>query len=188
MRAKWYFTGLPCVHGHVAHRRTNNNVCVACEQMRRNFLPRGVTTHGLTGTTEHNIWCGIRRRCLNPNDGVYADYGGRGIRICERWSSFAKFLDDMGARPSSRHSIERRNNNGHYEPGNCYWATRLQQSRNRRGNVYLTYRGKTRCVTEWAERLELTAAAIRMRLRRGASPARALRTAAKQPSRGANHG
>lgn len=89
--------------------------------------------HGLTDTIEHRAWARIRRRCYSPNYHNYHYYGGRGIRVCERWDSFENFLADMGPRPGKGYSIERINNDGDYGPDNCKWATALEQSRNRRG-------------------------------------------------------
>ena len=100
-------------------------------------------THGLTGTPEHRVWIDMRTRCRNPNCASYPNYGGRGITICERWDDFALFLEDMGERPGPGYSIERRDNDSHYGPDNCYWATRLEQSRNRRKPQFRKPRGKS---------------------------------------------
>lgn len=83
-------------------------------------------------TPEYSVWAGMRRRCETPSVKSYPDYGGRGIRVCERWNDFATFLHDMGPRPSRDHSIDRINNDGNYEPDNCRWATRCEQNRNQR--------------------------------------------------------
>lgn len=88
--------------------------------------------HGRCGTPEHRAWKALRGRCNNPNDPAYANYGGRGIRVCERWNSFDNFLADMGLKPTPKHSIDRIDNNGNYEPGNCRWATDSQQNKNKR--------------------------------------------------------
>lgn len=137
-------------------------------------------THGATNgrkpRTEYAIWVGIIGRCANPRNRRFKDYGGRGVAVCERWrSSFAAFLADMGPRPSPGHSIDRHpDKNGNYEPGNCRWATSVEQNRNRRDNRFITAFGKTRCVAEWAELLGIKRTLIKDRLRRGWAPERAL--------------
>lgn len=87
-------------------------------------------THGLSLTTEYKVWAGMHRRCAVPSCKGYHRYGGRGITVCERWNDFETFLADMGNRPSKEHSLDRKNNNGNYEPGNCRWATRKEQHEN----------------------------------------------------------
>jgi hypothetical protein len=114
-------------------------------------------------TREYNTWVGMKQRCLNPNAHAYDKYGGRGIRVCEQWLSFAGFLADMGSRPEGA-SLERIDNDGDYQPGNCKWATRKEQARNTRNNHLVTAFGKSRPIIEWAEESGLSKHAIQMRL------------------------
>jgi hypothetical protein len=109
----------------------------------------------------------MKSRCFNPANHKYKDYGARGIKVCEWWLKFENFFADMGARPSGM-TIERKDNDGNYEPTNCKWATREEQQNNRRANVLLTARGKTLTLAQWlvvpgANRLTT----IRGRLTRG---------------------
>lgn len=103
----------------------------------------GNRRHQMSRTAEHNTWCEIRRRCEDVKRENYATHGARGIRVCERWQTFENFYADMGPRPSNKHTIERINNDGHYEPGNCKWATHHEQGLNRRNNFIVTAFGKT---------------------------------------------
>lgn len=127
-------------------------------------------THGYTigkKPPEYICWINIRHKCRNPRNPDYKYYGGRGIGVCSRWNSFAVFLSDMGIRPSSKHTIDRINNDGNYEPGNCRWATRLVQSNNRGYGNFITAFGESRRITEWARIKNLTVSCIRDRLTRG---------------------
>jgi hypothetical protein len=84
-------------------------------------------------TSEYQSWQQMKQRCLNPNVASFKNYGGRGISVCDRWMvSYEAFRCDMGPRPSAKHSIDRINNDGHYEPSNCRWATASEQASNQR--------------------------------------------------------
>lgn len=110
-------------------------------------------THGLSSTLAAKSWYGMVSRCGNPKDKDYPRWGGRGIKVCKRWLKLENFVKDMGERPSKKHSIERRDNNGNYCKRNCYWALPIQQMSNRRVTVYLTYKGQRRTLKEWARKL-----------------------------------
>src|ERR1035437_2339233 len=125
----------------------------------------------------YSVWCNMMRRCYRRKNHNYERYGGRGITVCRRWQrSYKNFLADMGQRPSSRHSVERKKNHLNYTPGNCLWATAKTQSQNTRQNRLITYQGITQCVTEWAEDLGVKRSLIYNRLWRGWPPAETLST------------
>lgn len=131
--------------------------------------------HGLRYTPEYYAWGNMIKRCYNPNNNQYQNYGKRKIKVCQRWrESFLAFLEDMGERPSKNHSIDRKENNGNYCKENCRWATPSQQQRNSRQNRILKYKGRAMCVTAWAEELGLKPALIFTRLWRGWNIKRAL--------------
>lgn len=105
-----------------------------CSQTAKKYLGKGNPTHRLTRTPEHGVWATMLSRCRNPNSDRYAAYGGRGIRVCDRWLQFANFYADMGPRPEgvspagrALYSIHRIDNDGHYERNNCIWATMQEQ-------------------------------------------------------------
>lgn len=114
-------------------------------------------------TPEHNAWNAMKARCLNPSHSAFANYGGRGITVCDAWrESFVRFLQDMGPRPSAEHSLDRIDNDGNYQPGNCRWATRGQQNANTRGRGESPYlgvsrerrRGKWQATLKWKQRTQ----------------------------------
>jgi hypothetical protein len=118
--------------------------------------PSIIANHGMSGTPTHLAWISMRQRCNNPNSTAFADYGGRGIKVCDRWQeSFANFVADMGVRPP-RHSLERIENNGNYEPGNCRWATQRDQMNNRRCNRFIEIDGKRQTLAQWLRETGMT--------------------------------
>lgn len=122
----------------------------------------------------HGCWSAMRARCLNPSNHAFAYYGGRGITVCERWASFANFVEDMGPKPSSKHSIDRIDNDGNYEPSNCRWATPREQAANRRSSVWITHAGKRMVAAEWARAIGRDRHTIVNAVRRGEDPASAV--------------
>lgn len=134
-------------------------------------------THGRSGESIYSIWDSMLQRCENPKRKDYPRYGGRGITVCARWrDSFDAFLADMGDRPSTKHSIDRRDGDGNYEPSNCRWATATEQARNHRGNRLVTLSGKTQCLIAWCEELGISKATVNGRRSRGWSIEAALST------------
>lgn len=150
---------------------------LSCGCLRNEKTVERQTTHGRRNTSEYNVWRSMRDRCFNPNSEYSAEYAGRGIIVCQRWNeSFSDFFADMGARPSPSHTIDRIDNDGNYEPGNCRWATKREQANNRRSNRRLTFMGVTCGVSEWADRQGLGRSTVEWRIKRGWSVERALTT------------
>lgn len=116
---------------------------------------------------EYPIWLAMRQRCNNQNNKKYPRYGGRGIKICQRWNDFWLFLKDMSQRPSSDYSIERVNNDGNYEPDNCIWKLKNQQQWNTSKTTFLTYKGVTKSLGEWAYDIGIPSRTLYHRLYRG---------------------
>jgi hypothetical protein len=114
------------------------------------------------------------QRCTNPNDGRYASYGGRGIKVREEWLQFESFLSDMGERPQGKSLDRYPDVNGNYEPGNCRWANPKEQSRNRRNNRMIEFDGKTATLSQWAEEIGVPRETLLSRLDRGWDLQRAL--------------
>lgn len=118
-----------------------------CREINR--ASPNATTHGRKNTPEYSVYCGIKRRCENPNEKCYPRYGGRGIRCLFR--SFEEFFAEAGERPSRKHQIDRIDNNGHYEPGNIRWVLPKQQQRNRGNSRIVTVGGRSMCLAEACE-------------------------------------
>lgn len=106
--------------------------CWRVEQSAQLNRKHGMASHQKGRPPEYAIWSMMRQRCNNPNNKDFPNYGGRGIKVCQRWDSFANFIADVGSRPPGNMTIERVDNEGDYEPSNCIWLPKSQQSRNRR--------------------------------------------------------
>lgn len=169
-----------CVCGNIKSIRACHLVtggAESCGCIRKELLVAKNTTHGQSRTAEYNTWLMMKNRCMNPNTIQYNDYGGRGIKICDRWiNSFENFYADMGPKPSSEHSIDRfPDNNGNYEPSNCRWATKFEQAQNKRNNRWIQNEaGVTTPIAQAARNTGINEATLRFRLNRGMSDVEAL--------------
>jgi len=146
--------------------------CLSTEMKIKRVTTHGCTANGQT-TLEYSSWKQMKNRCNNPNATCYDNYGGRGIRVCERWSGkdgFSNFFFDMGKRPTKNHTIDRfPNKDGDYEPGNCRWATRKEQSSNIRKNVWIEYKGERKIISEWSRVLGCAIESIKFHIKKGRS-------------------
>jgi hypothetical protein len=132
--------------------------------------------HGMFGTPEYSCWAAMKQRCFNPKSSVWHRYGGRGIKVCERWIVFENFLSDMGPKPSLDHSIDRIDNDGDYEPRNCKWSTQKEQCDNRANSILVEFNGETKTMRQWSDKTGLGYRLIAKRIKSGWSPERALTT------------
>lgn len=160
------------------HLKSGGTKSCGCHNKRvasANNLKHGHSLTGKTQTIEYKSWLDMKARCTNPNSKYYYNYGGRGITICDRWlNSFEAFLEDMGMKPTKKHTLERTNNEGDYNKYNCIWATRKVQNRNTRANHYIEYGGRKLSMAEWAETIGINYGTLRSRINRGWSTERAL--------------
>jgi hypothetical protein len=125
----------------------------SCGCLRDEMSKARTLTHGEGGkneSAEHRTWKAMLSRCFNPNHKAYHRYNGRGITVCERWMKYENFLSDMGRKPNM-HTLERKNNNGNYEPNNCKWATYKEQANNTRVNNLVTHNKITKTIGEWSD-------------------------------------
>lgn len=132
----------------------------------------GHATRGAKSPT-YRAWESMLGRCERPSAGGYEFYGGRGIAVCERWHKFENFLADMGERPDGM-TLDREESNGNYEPGNCRWATRKVQNRNRRGTRFITIEGRTLCLLDWCAETGINYNTALDRILNGWDPVRAI--------------
>ena len=121
-------------------------------------------THGMTNHPAYTNWYHMMSRCTNPKNDRFADYGGRGITVTERWKDVTNFIADMGEKPSPDHSIDRIDNNGNYEPGNCRWATSSEQASNTSKTRKVTFEGRTQSIAQWAKERGIKEATLYYRI------------------------
>lgn len=148
------------------------------QSTERQFVARkhGASPRGVYNKV-YGCWRNIKQRCHNPRNHAYKHYGARGIFLCDEWrSDFTTFLSAVGEPPTKLHTLERINNNRGYEPGNVRWATRAEQSANRRGNVRITIEGETKVLACWAQEYGLSRMTLVRRLARGMGPKEAIET------------
>lgn len=144
------------------------NYIISCGCLRDEKARITQTTHGRSGTPEYYSWSSMKARCLKPNHENYHNYGGRGITICDRWlNSFDNFLADIGTRPTNKHTLDRIDVNGNYEPSNCRWATAKEQAQNRRTSIFLPLNGVVKTVEGWSKQTGLSKSTIYRRIQIG---------------------
>lgn len=131
---------------------------------------RGISSHGMSYSPEFRTWWGMKQRCLNSKHQAYEYYGGRGIQVCGEWSDFESFYRDMGPRPSSKHSLDRIDVNGDYEPSNCRWATAEEQANNKTKTVRIDIAGETLSLMQWCDRNKIAYTTARNRIVDGWNP------------------
>ncbi len=171
------------VEKHILRFNVLSGHSKSCGCLKTKAHIKRIKTHGKSSTLTYQTWAAMRRRCEDKLHEKYKSYGGLGVKMCERWQSFENFLGDMGERPSSDHSIDRfPNKDGNYERGNCRWATRQEQARNKKNNRKITCNGVEKLLCEWAEIAGFPEYIITGRIRIGWSPERAVGTPVRKNS------
>ena len=133
-------------------------------------------THGLARHRLYHTWFEMLQRCQNTKDKRYADYGGRGVTVCDRWQAIENFIADMQPTHLEGLTLDREDNSNSYSPENCRWATKTEQARNKRSNINITLNGKTQCLLAWCEDLKLNYKTVYTKIRSGKTPEQVLTT------------
>lgn len=173
-RKKWWWDCL-CTCGQSgcvedsSLKSGNSRSCGCLQREASACAGQASVTHGMTKSApEYYVWTSMKQRCLNRNVRNWADYGGRGITVCDRWrDSFEAFFADMGPRPSPKHSIDRINNDEGYHPSNCRWSKLDDQVRNRRSNIIVTVGGVDMVLVDAARMAGVKYTTARMRYKKG---------------------
>ena len=148
----------------IHHRALKSGNTASCGCFRKESTAKQMTTHGCAKRGEksrlYRIWAGMLARCKIASASGYENYGGRGISVCDRWKKFENFLSDMGDCENNTLTIERKDNDGDYETGNCRWATRLEQGANKRNNRLVEHEGVSMTICEWSRHLGISPATL----------------------------
>lgn len=166
--------GVPPRYVRIDTLRNGTSQSCGCLHVER------VTKHGAWGQPLFGVWSGMMARCTKPTNKRFARYGGRGITVCERWHDPNNFIADMLDGYAPGLTIDRKDNDGHYEPSNCRWSTAKQQTRNYSRNVVLEHDGKRMCVVDWALEVGIDPKVIYDRVARGWTATKALTTPVKR--------
>ena len=154
------------VAGNLKNGHTRSCGCLGDEQRAR-----GPVKHGMFGTPEYKSWVGMISRCCNPTTTGYENYGGRGIKVCEKWrGSFQAFFDDMGLKPTKEHSLGRVDNNAGYSPSNCRWEDRFEQGANTRANKRVEIDGVDLTYAQWERKKGFRRGLVNNRIQLGWQP------------------
>ncbi len=174
------FCSCDCGNSKVMSLQVLRRGIISCGCSLKDWNRESKSTHGMTKDgdkvrSEYSTWSKLKRRCTNPLDKYYKDYGGRGITVCNEWlDSFEQFYEDMGPRPGKKYSLDRINNNNGYYKENCRWATQSQQMRNTRTTHNIEYNGITKCISAWADEYNINLCTLSNRLLSGWSVEEAL--------------
>ena len=165
-RQRWEFL-CDCGNTQIADRYSVvSGKAKSCGCHRKKTSAARSTIHGKSNTKEWLAWRNMLVRCYDPTHNQYANYGGRGVTVCERWrDTFGAFFQDMGLAPSRGHSVDRINVDAPYAPDNCRWATQREQQNNRRNNVVIEHNGKRQTLAAWSRETGLNAQTIRWRMK-----------------------
>ena len=158
---------------------SRSQMCKACAASVARHNSSSVSSGRLSGT--YSSWVNMVQRCENKHVPNYANYGGRGIKVCDLFKSFEAFVMCVGERPGPEYSIDRIDTNGDYEPGNVKWSTKAEQNRNRRDNIHVEIDGETKTVFEWVNALGLKKSTIYKRISKGMDPKEAILKPVRKP-------
>lgn len=148
--------------------RLRNGNTQSCGCLQKERTSKAKIVHGQAQSPEYSSWTNMKDRCLNPKNIGYGDYGGRGIKVCKRWrKSFEEFFKDMGPRPTLKHTLDRKDPDGNYEPNNCRWATPEEQGNNKRNTRRFEYRGDFLTISQLARKYNKDPKLVLERMNKG---------------------